>query len=105
MCQATLVGLLAIQAGVSSAENASADLRVSARISSICAVSSGPSIVPRREASAARATAQVRCAPGAAYTLSVDMGIARQGLPPLSSTMSARRAEREGDVLVMEIAY
>jgi len=103
--QAAFGGLLAIQAGAASAENASADLRVSTRIASICAVSSGPSIVPRREGGAARAAAQVRCAPGAVYTLSVDTGTAPLGLPPVSRALAARRAEREGDVLVMEIAY
>jgi len=105
MCRAALVGLLAIQAEASPAENASADLRVSATISSICAVSSGPSIVPRRDWATARATARVHCAPDAAFTLSFDPRIAREEPSPAPSAMPVRRAERESGVLVMEIAY
>ena len=103
--RALLAGLLTIQAGASSAQTARADLRVSATVLSICAISSGPSIAPLWDLAATRGTVHVNCAPAAPYRLSLDPAVVRAEPPSTPSARALQRVERRGDVLVVEIAY
>lgn len=102
---AILGGLLALQTGPLSAQIARADLRVSATVVSICAISSGAAILPLRGLDARRGAVRVNCTPAAPYWLSLDPAVARTEPPSLPPARALQRVERRGDVLVVEIAY
>jgi len=102
---AILGGLLALQTGPLSAQMARADLRVSATVVSICAISSGVAILPLRELDAKRGAVRVNCTPVAPYRLSLNPAVAWTEPSSALPAKALQRVERRGDVLVVEIAY
>ncbi len=113
ICRAILTGLLTIQSGTSFAGAVNADLRVSAAVPSICAVSSLPSIPRGPFLIARRGVARVGCSPSTAFTIASDTRRTASVWMAETDAASAfapalsrfQPAERVGDTLVVEIAY